>query len=77
MNNSLPSTVYQGVIEFPEDIALIKSDPILSTYTDTAINVLWSVFSEINWASFLVVDTESIERFKEWLLSGDPDDART
>lgn len=42
---------------------------------DVRFDELWSEFSEIQCASWLIIDRESVSRFKDWMKSGDPDDA--
>jgi len=41
------------------------------------LNMLWVNFSNDQAAECLIVDDESVQRFKEWLASGNPDDARS
>lgn len=39
------------------------------------LKILWENFSFVQAATWLVVNKESIDRFRIWIRSGDPDDA--
>ena len=44
-------------------------------YSDDGNYKRWERFSEIQGALFLIVDNNSIERFNEWVKTGDDNDA--
>ena len=39
------------------------------------LNMLWANFSEIQAAGCLGVHSDTVGRFKDWIKSGNPDDA--
>lgn len=52
-----------------------KGATAISYLSGRALDLLWAEFSNIQHASSLIVDEESMERFKKWLESGDDKDA--
>ncbi len=61
-----------------EELVKLKKfllDTPYSKISITVLRILWGRFSEIQEAVFLICDKESVERFKEWVESGDDNDA--
>ena len=48
---------------------------LMSIEDEKEFNEKWIEFSEIQCASWIVVDKESMRRFEKWKETGDPDEA--
>jgi hypothetical protein len=61
--------------ETPDELkTLVKNSPI-SILSENALTILYSEFSEIYCASYLVYNDHYLERFIRWVISGNDDDA--
>jgi hypothetical protein len=47
----------------------------LKTTEDEMFDIQWKKFSEIQFATYLAVDQESLDRFYLWIETGDDEDA--
>ena len=51
------------------------SEHLDSGLTIDEFDKVWREFSEIQCATYLVIDEDTTKRFKLWRISGDPEDA--
>jgi hypothetical protein len=70
---------FKGKINYPDDVARLKRHiPELETVTDEAVQYLYHTFSEDLWcASWLIMNRDSIEEFREYLLKDVGEDNHT
>lgn len=43
--------------------------------SERSLVILWKEFSDIQHASYLIVDPMSVKRFKKWIATGKDDEA--
>ena len=73
------SIVSSEEIELESDLSLKEAKAIRAalpfSLSIRAVIILWTVFSNDQAANRLIIDNDTLERFKVWIETGDPDDA--
>lgn len=82
MTNRLPKKMQErirrgamGQLTWGEVRARDAGAGAVSYLSDRALDILWEEFSNVQAASDLLKDQETMARFEAWLVSGKDDDA--